>query len=53
MVGHVFLFITVAIGNTTAATVTPNMEAELQDYVVTYSMIVRVSKTGIEKLFIL
>ena len=50
MVGLCSLFITVAIDNATATAATPNMEAELQDFVVTYSMIVRVSGTGMELL---
>ena len=52
MVGLCSLFITVAIDNATATAATPNMEAELQDFVVTYSMIVRVSGTGMELLIL-
>ena len=45
--------INVAIGNTAAATaVTPSMNTDLQDFVVTYSMIIRVRRTGIETLLI-
>ena len=42
------LCITVAIGNTIAAAVTPNMDTDLQDFIVTYSMIVRVRRMGME-----
>ena len=55
MVSHPLLWrITVAIGNTAAATaVTPSVKTDLQDFIVTYSMIIRVRRTGMEYLLAL
>lgn len=42
------LCINIAIGNTTAAAATPNVDTDLQDFFVTYSMIVRVRRMGMK-----
>ena len=55
MVSHPLLwYITVAIGNiAAAAAVTPSVNTDLQDFIVTYSMIIRVRRTGMKYLLVL